>query len=29
MVWAMGTMTVVHLYRTFTDWGGYTLDFSG
>lgn len=29
MVWVMGTMSIAHLYRTLTDFGGYRLDFSG
>ena len=29
MVWALSTMTATHFYRLYTDYGGYTLDFSG
>jgi lysophospholipid acyltransferase 1/2 len=29
MVWVMGSLSVAHIYRTLTDYGGYHLDFSG
>ena len=29
MVWVMGLLSLCHIYRTVTDYGGYTLDFSG
>ena len=29
MVWAMGTLSIYHMYRLVTDWGGYHLDLSG
>ena len=29
MVWAMGSMSVAHLYRIATDYGGWSLDFTG
>ena len=28
MVWVMGGLSVAHIYRTVTDFGGYHLDFS-
>ncbi len=29
MVWAMGCMSAAHLYRTMTDYGGWSVDFTG
>ncbi len=29
MVWAMGSLSAAHIYRLVTDYGGYTLDFTG
>lgn len=29
MVWVMGCLSVAHLYRTLTDYGGYHLDITG
>ncbi|XP_064382586.1 lysophospholipid acyltransferase 2-like [Halichondria panicea] len=29
MVWAMGSMSAAHIYRMMTDYGGWTLDFTG
>ncbi len=29
MVWAMGCMSAAHLYRMMTDYGGWSLDFTG
>ena len=29
MAWVMSILSICHIYRTITDYGGYTLDFSG
>ena len=29
MVWAMGSMSAAHIYRMMTDYGGWSLDFTG
>ena len=29
MVWAMGSLSVAHIYRMILDYGGYQLDFTG
>lgn len=29
MVWAMGCLSAAHIYRLLTDYGGYTMDYTG